>query len=106
MCLERLIDYIDEGGTLASHDDVPSDIRRDLVLESQTRRKSKKADTSTPEPPYHPTIINFLSGTDGSASMVTSTPLRILAEEPLVIAGPRELAVKKYCKWLESRATD
>ena len=45
--LERLIDYVDEGGILDGHDDVPSDIRRDLVLESQTGRKSKKADTST-----------------------------------------------------------
>ncbi|OQE13971.1 hypothetical protein PENSTE_c040G02116 [Penicillium steckii] len=104
--LERLIDYVDEGGILDGHDDVPSDVRRDLVLESQTGRKSKKADTSTPEPPYHPTIINVLSGKDGSASTVTSAPPRTLAEEPLIIAGPRELAVKKYCKWLESRATE
>ncbi|KAJ5354426.1 hypothetical protein N7541_005470 [Penicillium brevicompactum] len=42
--LERLIDYVDGGGSLDSHDDVPSDICRDLVLESQTGRKSKKTD--------------------------------------------------------------
>jgi hypothetical protein len=104
--LERLIDYVDEGGILDGHDDVPSDIRRDLVLESQTGRKSKKADTLTPEPLYYLTIINVLLGKDGSVSTVTSALPRTLAEEPLIIAGPRELAVKKYCKWLESRATE
>lgn len=32
--LERLIDYIDEGGILNGYGDVPSDICRDLTLES------------------------------------------------------------------------
>lgn len=104
--LERLIDYVDEGGILDGHDDVPNDIRRDLVLESQAGRKLKKTDASTPEPPYHSTIVNVLSGKDGSTSTVTSSPPRTLAEESLIIAGPRESAVKKYCKWLESRATE
>jgi hypothetical protein len=37
--LERLIDYVDDGGILDNHDDVPGGIRRDLTLESQVRRK-------------------------------------------------------------------
>ena len=39
--LKRLIDHVDSG-RLDGHNNVPSDIRRDVVLESQTGRKSKK----------------------------------------------------------------
>jgi hypothetical protein len=45
--LERLIDYVDYGGILDGHDDVPRDIHRGLALESQAGRKSKKGDVST-----------------------------------------------------------
>lgn len=104
--LERLIDYVNDGGILDGHDDVPGEIRRDLALESQTARKSKKADASTTEAPYHPTIINVLPTQNSSAPMVTSYLPRPLSEERLIIAGPRETAVREYCKWLESRATE
>lgn len=36
--LERLIDYVDSGGSLEGHDDVPKDICRDLVLEKSDGR--------------------------------------------------------------------
>jgi hypothetical protein len=104
--LERLIDFVDGGGSLEGHDDVPSDIRRDLILESQTGRKSKKADTSTTGPPYPSTIINILPAQGGTASTVTSSLSRPSSDEPLVIPGPREVAVREYCRWLELRATD
>lgn len=104
--LERLIDYVDESGILDGYDDVPGDICWDLVLESQAERKSKKTGASTPELLYYRTIINILSGKDGSASAVILFPPWTLAGEPLIIAAPRELAVKKYCKWLESHTTE
>jgi len=104
--LERLIEYIDGGGILDCHDDVPSDIRRDLVLESQVGRKSKKTDTTSIESPYSPTIINVLPAQTTSASTVTSLLPKLISNEPLTIPGSREEAVRDYCKWLESRATD
>ncbi|KAJ6050550.1 uncharacterized protein N7446_010659 [Penicillium canescens] len=104
--IERLIEHVDGGGSLDCHDDLPSDIRRDLVLESQLGRKSKKADMASTGPPYPPTIINVLPAQTGSASTVTSSLHRHTPDEPLVIPGPREAAVREYCKWLESRATD
>ncbi|KAJ5588708.1 hypothetical protein N7537_011386 [Penicillium hordei] len=103
--LERLIDYVDGGGSLDSHDDVPSDIRRDLVLESQTGRKSKKTDNLTTGPPY-PTIINVLPAQNRVAPAVTSSVRRLPPDDYVVIPGSREAAVREYCKWLESRATD
>ena len=104
--LERLIDYVDEGGILDGHDDVPSDVRRDLTLESQTGRKSRKVDVSTTALPYPPAIINVLPAQNGSASTVNSSLPRPSSNEPLVIPGYRESAVREYCKWLESRATE
>ncbi|KAJ5927153.1 hypothetical protein N7516_008926 [Penicillium verrucosum] len=106
--LERLIDHVDGGGSLDCHADIPSDIRRDLVLESQIGRKSKKAETASagPWPPYPPTVINVLPAQTASWSTVTSFLPKILPDEPLVIPGSRETAVRDYCKWLESRATD
>ena len=104
--LERLIEHVDGGGSLDCHNDVPSDIRRDLVLECQLGRKSKKADVASTGPPYPPTIINVLPAHTGSASTVTQSLNRHSPDEPLVIPGPREAAVREYCKWLESRATD
>ena len=60
-------------GSLECHDDVPKDIRRDLVLESQTGRNSKKADnTPTSGGPYPPVSINVLPAQTARASMVAA----------------------------------
>ncbi|PCG88691.1 Hypothetical protein PENO1_108860 [Penicillium occitanis (nom. inval.)] len=65
--LERLIDFVDkEDGKLESHDDVPQDIRRDLILESQAGRKSKKAGALTTG--LHPVNINVLPAQPANAS--------------------------------------
>jgi hypothetical protein len=90
--IERLIDYVDGGGSLESHDDDPGDISRDLVLESQAGRKSKKANLSTTGLPYPPTIINVLPAQNGSASRVTSSLPRPSSDGPFVIPRPREAA--------------
>lgn len=104
--LERLIEHVDGGGRLDCHDDVPSDIRRDLVLESQIGRKSKKTEMTSTGPQYPPTIINVLPAQTGVASTMTSSLPRHIPDDSLVIPRPREAAVRDYCKWLESRATD
>ena len=68
--LERLIDFVDEGGILDGHDVVPGDIRRDTILESQAGRKTKKVDASTAELPHTSTVINFLPAQNGSAPVI------------------------------------
>jgi hypothetical protein len=57
--LERLFDYVDEGGILDGHGDILGDIRGDLVLESQAGRKSKNFDVSTRAHPYPPQLSMF-----------------------------------------------
>lgn len=61
---------------------------------------------STTGQPYALISINVLLAHTGSASTVTSSLSRPSSNEHLVIPGPREAAVREYCKWLESRATD
>ncbi|KAJ5817276.1 hypothetical protein N7447_009509 [Penicillium robsamsonii] len=102
---KRLIDYVDGGGCLDTHDDVPNDIRRDLVLESQKERKSRKTDV-TNGPSYPSTIINVLPAQNGSTPIVSSSLHNASSDEHVIIPGPREVAVREYCEWLESRATD
>ncbi|RHZ62825.1 hypothetical protein CDV55_100291 [Aspergillus turcosus] len=106
--LGRLVDYVDDGGNLENHDDVPDDIRRDLVLESQAGKKSRKADDAPAAGvPYTPISINVLPAQTTRASVVAEPPARPSSpDQHPVIPGPREEAVRKYCRWLESRATD
>ncbi|KAJ5608658.1 hypothetical protein N7528_009225 [Penicillium herquei] len=104
--LERLIDFVDGGGCLDTHGDVPNNIQRDLILESQTGRKSRKTDVASTGPPYPPAIINVLPAQSSVTPAVTSSGHRLSSDKPVVIPGPREAAVREYCEWLESRATD
>lgn len=106
--LERLIDYVDNGGSLEGHDDVPKDIRRDLVLESQTGRNSKKADNTPTAGGRYPLIsINVLPAQTARASMVAGSPPRSSSpNDHPVLPRPRGAAVKEYCKWLELQATE
>lgn len=97
--LERLIDHVDGGGSLDSHDNIPSDIRRDLVLESQIGRKSKKADMLITGPLYPPTIINVLPAQNGVTPAVTSPIRRLPSDNYIAIPRSREATVRKYCKW-------
>jgi hypothetical protein len=61
---------------------------------------------STTGQPYPPISINVLPAQTGSGSTVISSLSRPSSGEHLVIPGPREAAVREYCNWLESRATD
>ncbi|KAA8641518.1 uncharacterized protein ATNIH1004_011654 [Aspergillus tanneri] len=106
--LTRLSDYVDDGGKLEGHDDVPDDIRRDLILESQGGRNLKKANNNMPstEMPYHPISINVLPAqTAAGGSMVPAPPPSLSStNNRLVIPGPG--AVREYSNWLESRVTE
>jgi hypothetical protein len=96
--LERLINYVNGGSSLDSHDDVPSDIRRDLVLESQIGRKLKKTDMLTTGPLYSLTIINVLLAQNGATPAVTSSVRRHPSDDHVVIPRSREAAVRQYYK--------
>jgi hypothetical protein len=104
--IERLIDYVDNDGKLEGHGDVPRDIRRDLIRESQTGRRSKKANSPANGSPYHPVNIHVLPAPTQQALMAAPSPTRPSTVESLLVPGPREQAVRSYCKWLELKATE
>lgn len=98
--------HVDEGGSLNDHDDVPHDIRRDLILESRTGKKSKKGSDVTTGLLYFPISINVLPAQAAHASTGALLPSRPVSQESLLIPGSREQAVREYCNWPESRAND
>jgi hypothetical protein len=88
---------------LVGHDNVPEDIQKDLITQSQGRTSSKMGQGV--EMPYHPINISVLPPQPGAReSSGGATPLQHPATiNHVVIPGPG--AVREYCKWLESRAT-
>ncbi|KAL4951760.1 hypothetical protein BDW69DRAFT_201237 [Aspergillus filifer] len=103
--IDRLVDYVKKGGKLESHANVPRDIRRDLILESQTGRKSKKNNSLASGSPYHPVSINVLPAQTSRASMISPSPPSSLSPR-VIIQGEQVAAVRNYCKWLESPCSD
>ncbi|KAL5040788.1 hypothetical protein BDW71DRAFT_212774 [Aspergillus fruticulosus] len=97
-------EYVEDGGKLDGHDDVPEDIRKDLIAQSQGRIASKKAQGM--DMPYHPININVLPPQPGTreSTGVATPPQHPTTLNHLVLPGPG--AVREYCRWLESRATE
>ncbi|KAJ5161713.1 hypothetical protein N7492_007105 [Penicillium capsulatum] len=108
--LRRLVTYVEKGGVLETHKDVPDEIRDELYMEEQQRQEKEKGKGGnilrggSPYPPIninvhssHPTELVTSSG-DASAG------LRYVG--PLKIPGFKDVAVKEYGEWLASNVTD
>jgi hypothetical protein len=79
--LKALIDFVEQGNILQSHDDVPEDIREQLLAEEQQQleRQSKLSDYSTPSlPPIN--ITNVL-------------PLRSMKRLQLVYLSQQKMSI-------------
>jgi hypothetical protein len=87
--INRLVDYVEKCGKLENPGDVPRDIRRDLILESQTGRKPKKDNSLASGTPYHPVSINVLPAQASMASMISPSPPRSSSPR-LIIQGDQE----------------
>lgn len=69
------------------------------------RKSQKPNNTPTTGVPY-PVSINVLPAQTAHASTAAASPWLSSPNENPVIPEPREAAVREYCKWLESRASD
>ncbi|PLB48765.1 hypothetical protein P170DRAFT_358663, partial [Aspergillus steynii IBT 23096] len=80
--LMKLISYVDAGGKLDSHDEVPEGIRQALYVEAQQKleRASNKTNNQVALGAPYPININLLA--------------------------PQDDAVKAYCEWHELQVTD
>ncbi|KUM64736.1 hypothetical protein ACN42_g2346 [Penicillium freii] len=97
--LRALVNFVEQGGVLTSHDDVPDSIREKLYIQEQQRieRHKRSHQTTAGYPPIN--ITNVLPAQSLSAS-VPDTPIPASAMSPakitaecLDIPGLRDLAV-------------
>ncbi|CAI7637411.1 unnamed protein product [Penicillium pancosmium] len=115
--LKRLIAFVEKGGTLQSHDDVPDNIREDLYMEERHRLESQQSKnnkmTGTPGS-YPPINLNF-NGVQPSPlaeepnSIATPAMLpspNSLSSDDFNIPGLRDEAVREYTAWHEANVGD
>jgi hypothetical protein len=111
--LKALIQLVEEGHVLHTHNDVPEDIREQLYAEEDQRRDRQAAGGSmsrTNLPPI--TITNVLPQHSGQSPSTTSTLSvpsfndRARKGVSLDIPGPRDLAVAAYSQWQQSNVVD
>ena len=107
--LRELVKFVEEGGALLTHEDMPHNLRQQLYAEAErdTRRQSKpKAASPVAGPPI--SITNVLpSSWNGVAGAVAGTGPEMMQDvasraRPLVdldVPGPRDVALKQYSAW-------
>ncbi|EMD96376.1 hypothetical protein COCC4DRAFT_155192 [Bipolaris maydis ATCC 48331] len=111
--LKALIQLVEEGHILHTHNDVPEDIREQLYAEEEQRRDRQAAGggiSRTNIPPI--TITNVLPQHPSQFPSTMSTSSALYSEErasrrvDLGIPGPRDLAVVAYSRWQQSNVAD
>ncbi|KAK2762260.1 hypothetical protein FQN54_001270 [Arachnomyces sp. PD_36] len=112
--MKSLVRYVEKGGTLETHDDVPDEIREQLYAEEQQRIEKGQPKGSNPlasNTPY-PININLVPSESSNTSILANPtpamPSHANAHYPdcSKIRGPRDDAVKAYSKWQESNVSD
>lgn len=112
--LESLVKYVQGGGLLQSHEDVPGMIREQIYRAERQRLDRPRAhNRTTPETSCPPiTITNVLPSQTSQAtrSSASSPPDNITASSPdvpdLHISGLLDIAVREYSTWQQSRLSD
>lgn len=111
--LKALIDFVEQGHVLRSHEDVPEDIRPQLFVEERQRlERQPKLASNTSTPNYPPiTITNELpqSYQSPSVNLIETIPaadVRLPSYTCLEVPGPRDVAVKVYSKWQQSNVVN
>ena len=102
--------YVEKGGVLDSHKDVPEAVREELHIEEQQKmeKAKRKGDPYLGQGgPYPPININVLVSQSPVPGIGVSRKIdNPSAMDPLEIPGPRDLAVKVYSEWQQSHVTD
>ena len=114
--LKRLIAFVEKGGTLQSHKDVPDNFREELYVEDQHRLESQRSRNNMVGVPgsSQPIHINFngmqytpqREATNPTAASAMLLPPNEQVMEDLNIPGLRDEAVRDYAAWHESNVGD
>ena len=113
--LKSLIRYVEQGYELQTHEDVPEDIREQLYGEEQQSLERRQKSNSTaagnlppinitnvlPPQAYQPPLA--ASPARSPPSDLTSTSIPV---SRLDIPGPRDIAVRDYSHWQQSKVDD
>lgn len=112
--MKALIKYVEQGGHLETHDDIPDSVREQLYAEENQRleRKEKTLDNSTIRsmcPPIN--INNFLPTGTSQQPMPSSfasetSPAKSARAEPIIVHGLLDVAVGEYAEWQQSRVSN
>jgi hypothetical protein len=104
--IKRLIAYVEKGGALEGHKDVPEIVRDELYREEQQRLDNSKRkgnqSTGTASPYPSINIFNVVAPQSSAHGLDISTlksadDLNIMS--PLEIPGLRDVAVQEYGEW-------
>jgi hypothetical protein len=107
--LKSLIRFVEQGGILETHCDVPEEIRQQLYAEEQHSldAKRQKASTSVANlPPIHITNTMPTSSCQNCQQRLSSVPEMPPPHSLLSIPGFRDKAVEEYCAWHQSKFED
>lgn len=110
--LKALVKYVEKGGVLETHDDVPDSVREQLYAEENQRldKKKKAAENSTTGSVCPPININVLPA--GSSQQSIKPPANdAMASGPgctksIIIDGLLDVAVDEYTEWQQSRVSN
>jgi hypothetical protein len=110
--LRALVSYVEQGGLLTSHDDVPESIREKLYTQEQQRLERHKGAAQSPAA-YPPISITNVLPAQSPPLSVSNTPTLMSTMCPgkhisdcLEIPGLRDLAVAEYSDWQQSQVDD
>jgi len=110
--LTDIVEYVQNGHKLETHDDVPKDIREQLYAEERQALERHKKATRTSAASLPPINITMLPAPSHQTSNVVSSPAGTTALDipskstPIVhldIPGFLDVQVEEYCAWQESR---
>ncbi|KAJ5300282.1 hypothetical protein N7508_007525 [Penicillium antarcticum] len=110
--LRRLVTYVEKGGILDGHNDVPEAVREELYMEEQQRQEnsSRKGGhfigNGVPYPPININVLLSQSSAPGIDISGAQAAADLTSLSPLEIPGPRDEAVKEYGEWQVSNVTD
>ncbi|KAF2022548.1 hypothetical protein EK21DRAFT_119643 [Setomelanomma holmii] len=113
--LKALIELVQQGLVLSTHNDVPEEIRDQLYAEDHQRRERPASGSSISTPSLPPITINNVMPSPSpfqdspllrSSSASSASHERLADSASLDISGPRDLAVMAYSDWQQSNVVD
>lgn len=104
--LKALVKFVQGGGILETHNDVPEDVRQQLYTEEDQRLEKQQKGFNNSTTGMNPPIINNInvlpaqsSQTSPTMTITNSAPSRTSHADPIDIPGSFEAAIEEYTKW-------